>query len=138
MFYLSNQTGLSVVYRVVTGANDGKIRVWDLATEQCLKIFRGNSLLHPVTGLAFDDHFSLVVNTSTSIHLLNFANTDEEEMASKGESSTTASTSDRASAASFKSKASAKKLVESLGASATKALFAGTMTKPSAVKSPPP
>lgn len=62
--------------------------MWDLATEQCLKIFRGNSLLHAVTGLAFLDHTALVVNTSTSIHLLNFSNTDADPAAAAAAAAT--------------------------------------------------
>ena len=58
--------------RVVTGAADGKVRVWSLLSGDCIRIFRGNSKCDPVVGLCFGDNRSLLVNTATTMHCLHF------------------------------------------------------------------
>ncbi len=42
--------------RVITGAADGKMRIWNMVTGQCLRILRGNSRSDPInTLLAIDN-----------------------------------------------------------------------------------
>ena len=62
--------------RCVTGAADGKIRIWNFLDGNCIRIFRGNSYCHPVVGIDFVDRSRLCVNTTTSMHVLNFDSCD--------------------------------------------------------------
>ena len=42
--------------RVVTGSADGKVRVWNVVTGQCLRIMRGNSKSDPVLAMIAIDN----------------------------------------------------------------------------------
>ena len=59
-----------LAHRIVTGAKDGKVRIWSMSNGECIKIFRGNSYCDPVIGLSFRDSKGLCINTSTSMHTL--------------------------------------------------------------------
>lgn len=37
--------------RVITGAEDGRVRIWNIMNGQCCRIMRGNSLSDAVLGL---------------------------------------------------------------------------------------
>lgn len=37
--------------RVLTGAEDGRVRIWNVVTGQCCRIMRGNSQSDPVLGI---------------------------------------------------------------------------------------
>ncbi|CAH1793733.1 unnamed protein product [Owenia fusiformis] len=57
--------------RVITGSEDGKVRIWNMVTGQCLRIMRGNSRSEPITSLiAIDDRITL--NSNNSVLVLNF------------------------------------------------------------------
>lgn len=53
-------------------AADGKIRVFNLLTGECVRIFRGNSHCDPIVNLSFSGPRALCVNTTSSMHMLNF------------------------------------------------------------------
>ncbi|XP_029639067.2 CMT1A duplicated region transcript 1 protein-like isoform X1 [Octopus sinensis] len=57
--------------RVVTGSDDGRIRIWNLITGQCCRIMRGNSQSDPILHL-FPVANRLTVNTHTKILTLIF------------------------------------------------------------------
>ncbi|CAN0017244.1 unnamed protein product [Lampetra planeri] len=57
--------------RVVTGCADGKIRVFNLLSGDCLRVMRGNSHSEPITYLATSDS-RLLINTPTSVLVFQF------------------------------------------------------------------
>ncbi|ELT88931.1 hypothetical protein CAPTEDRAFT_142339, partial [Capitella teleta] len=57
--------------RVVTGAADGKIRIWNMVTGQCLRIMRGNSRSDPITNLVAIDN-RITINTVKNVIVFNF------------------------------------------------------------------
>lgn len=46
--------------RVVTGCADGKIRIWNIVTGQCLRILRGNSHSDPISQLTAANNRSVI------------------------------------------------------------------------------
>ena len=64
--------------RVVSGSADGKVRIWNMRTADCIRIFRGNSHCDPIVSLSFGDNNSICVNTKTSMQVLYFDSSQEE------------------------------------------------------------
>ena len=64
--------------RVVSGSVDGKVRIWNMRTADCIRIFRGNSHCDPIVSLSFGDNNSICVNTKTSMQVLYFESSQEE------------------------------------------------------------
>ncbi|XP_028417318.1 CMT1A duplicated region transcript 1 protein-like [Dendronephthya gigantea] len=63
---------IKLVYcRVITGAADGKLRIWSLLTGDCLRIIRGNSKNDVITSLYVADN-RIVINTLSNLLVLNF------------------------------------------------------------------
>ncbi|XP_013384756.1 CMT1A duplicated region transcript 1 protein [Lingula anatina] len=61
--------------RVVTGCADGKVRIWNMVTGNCLRIMRGNSRSDPILNLiAIGNRVTL--NTVNNLIVLNFENID--------------------------------------------------------------
>ncbi|KAL4648602.1 CMT1A duplicated region transcript 1 protein [Arapaima gigas] len=58
--------------RVITGCVDGKIRIFNFLTGDCLRILKGGRRLSPVLSLHVH-HSKIVVNTKSSMVLLQFA-----------------------------------------------------------------
>jgi hypothetical protein len=58
--------------RMVTGSQDGKVRIWSVTTGTCIRIFRGNSKCDPIVGITFLNGDSMCVNTLTSMHVFWF------------------------------------------------------------------
>lgn len=57
--------------RVITGSNDGRIRIWNLLSGQCCRIIRGNSYSDPILHL-FPIKNRILVNTHTNLLVLQF------------------------------------------------------------------
>ncbi|KAG7265313.1 hypothetical protein CRUP_012764 [Coryphaenoides rupestris] len=64
---------LSLSYlRVVTGCEDGKLRVFSLLTGACLKVIKVGGRLSPILSVHFHGN-SVLVNTTSSLQLFQFA-----------------------------------------------------------------
>eukprot|EP00039_Didymoeca_costata_P023088 m.5932 g.5932 ORF g.5932 m.5932 type:complete len:780 (+) comp3444_c0_seq1:272-2611(+) len=59
--------------RIITGAQDGKIRIWNFLNGDIIRIFRGNGGCDPIVSISFQNESSLAVNTSTTMSVLNFS-----------------------------------------------------------------
>ena len=46
--------------RVITGCADGKLRIWNMVTGQCMRIMRGNSKSDPIVYLQAIDNRSVI------------------------------------------------------------------------------
>uniref|UniRef100_UPI00398E39CE F-box and WD repeat domain containing protein 10B isoform X2 n=1 Tax=Pristiophorus japonicus TaxID=55135 RepID=UPI00398E39CE len=57
--------------RVISGCNDGKIRIFDLCSSNCLRVMRGNSRSDPVLSLHLAGR-RIVINTVSNVVLLFF------------------------------------------------------------------
>nr|CAB3245389.1 F-box/WD repeat-containing protein 10-like [Phallusia mammillata] len=57
--------------RVVSGCMDGKVRVFNLISGECLRVIRGNSNCDPILSLKASTH-RLIVNTASSLLLMQF------------------------------------------------------------------
>jgi hypothetical protein len=57
--------------RAITGAADGKIRIWNILNGACIRVMRGNSQCDPVLSLNTVDN-RLVINTDNNILLMEF------------------------------------------------------------------
>eukprot|EP00050_Salpingoeca_kvevrii_P021723 m.114623 g.114623 ORF g.114623 m.114623 type:complete len:724 (-) comp9453_c0_seq2:46-2217(-) len=58
--------------RVVTGCADGRVRIWNPRSGECLKMFLGCSLGSPVRGIFSTSPERLIINTSTKLVLFKF------------------------------------------------------------------
>jgi len=59
--------------RVITGAEDGRVRIWNMISGQCCRIMRGNSQSDPVLSIyAINDR--MTINTKTNVLMLSFEN----------------------------------------------------------------
>ncbi len=57
--------------RAITGSEDGKIRIWNMLTGQCLRIIRGNSRSDPVLDIIARGNM-LTINTTRNLLVFNF------------------------------------------------------------------
>ena len=50
--------------RIITGSADGKLRIWNMLSGQCLRIMRGNSRSDPILSLvAIDNRYMYTPRT---------------------------------------------------------------------------
>jgi hypothetical protein len=57
--------------RAITGAADGKVRIWNLLNGECIRVVRGNSKCDPVLSLSIVDN-RLLINTDNNVLLMEF------------------------------------------------------------------
>ena len=55
----------------ITGAADGKIRIWNVMNGDCIRVIRSNSLCDPVLSMSIVDN-KILVNTENNIVLMEF------------------------------------------------------------------
>eukprot|EP00049_Salpingoeca_infusionum_P012658 m.232956 g.232956 ORF g.232956 m.232956 type:complete len:899 (+) comp15240_c0_seq4:858-3554(+) len=65
--------------RCVTGSNDGKVRIWGMCDGVCMRMFRGNSALQPITSISFRDEKILCINTKTTLQIMSFGDGDASD-----------------------------------------------------------
>ena len=57
--------------RAITGAADGKIRIWNILNGECIRVMRGNSKCDPVLSLSIVEN-RIVINTDNNVLLMEF------------------------------------------------------------------
>ncbi|XP_071953237.1 F-box and WD repeat domain containing protein 10B-like isoform X2 [Antedon mediterranea] len=63
---------LNISYlRLVTGCEDGKLRIWNILKAECLRVLRGNSRSDPILSICACNE-RLVLNTINNLLILNF------------------------------------------------------------------
>lgn len=57
--------------RAITGSSDGKIRIWNILTGDCIRVLRGNSRSDSILSMSITDN-RMLINTENNILLMEF------------------------------------------------------------------
>lgn len=74
IFGLANREVLCIEYqylRAITGSADGKVRIWNILTGDCIRVMRGNSQCDPVLSMSVVDN-RVLINTEFNVILMEF------------------------------------------------------------------
>ena len=57
--------------RAITGAADGKVRIWNILNGDCIRVLRGNSRSDPILSMSIVDN-RILLNTDNNVLLMEF------------------------------------------------------------------